>query len=202
MLSAIILSAGESRRMGGYPKALLRDEKSGITFIESILKKIISLNISDIVVVLGAHSQEIINGAKPPLLHAGAKTIINENWREGQISSLRKGLTALDPRSEGFMLNPVDCPYVKIKTYRLLMDMWQKNKTGIYIPSYDGKGGHPSIFPGWSYEILLKNNLPQGAKTFIAQNINKISYMSVDDPSVTDDIDTKNDYRKKVKNNE
>ncbi len=199
MLSAIILSAGESKRMGGNPKALLStgEEPSGKKFIELILTRLNEISIKDIIIVVGAHNQEITSNANLK----GAKIIYNENWQEGQLSSLRKGISSLDTKSEGFMLNPVDCPFVRKETYEKLISEWHKDKTKIIIPSYEGRNGHPSIFPSWTYDILLNENLPEGAKTLLKQNPDKTLRIIINDRAITDDIDTTDDYKKLLTRN-
>jgi len=192
MLSGIILAAGESSRMDGRVKQLLRIGKSN--FIETIIFKLKALKLSEIVVVLGANSDLIVQNTD----FADCTAIINPNWRDGQLSTLKCAVEKLSSSSEGFLLNPCDCPLVKIETYKSIIERWLNDKEKIVIPAFKGKKGHPSIFPSRFYGNILNDELPEGARTLIEKNQKDVCLLEVDDENVTTDIDTYTDYEKAV----
>src|SRR5262245_10389894 len=92
MVRAIVLAAGESRRMG-RPKAGLPIRPGGPTFAVAIVEALRLSRVPHVTVVAGAHPdavREALAGAPgtPVIDHAG--------WRDGQLSSLRAGLAAVD----------------------------------------------------------------------------------------------------------
>lgn len=193
MLSAIILAAGESRRMGGHIKQLLKCGDKN--FIETIILKLRSVNIPEIIVVLGANYKKIIQNTR---LY-NAKVLRNRDWREGQLSSLKVAIKELSSDSEGFILNPCDCPLVKNETYKKIIKFWQKNKNKIVIPTFKNIKGHPVIFPARFYGNLLSDDLPEGARTLIKKSQDSTKLVEVNDENVTVDIDTYNDYKLRLK---
>lgn len=188
-VSGIILAAGFSSRMK-MTKALL--EISSKTFLENILSKLNDC-VTEVIVVLGHRKEEILSGVK--LL--GAKIVFNEDFKNGQFASLKKGLSSILPESEGFLLNPVDCPCVKKETYREMLELWNLNRQGILIPVFNGMRGHPAIFPSAIVGEILKSpdDLIGGLKFFIKKYGNIISHFKTSDKGVIIDIDTIEDYR-------
>lgn len=190
MLSGIILAAGESSRMGGKIKQLLSAGDGN--FIETVIKKMADAGIGEIIVVLGANAEAI----KQATDFKTAKIVINENWREGQLSSLRVGIKNLSADSEGFLLNPCDSPFVKTETYKKIIEKWKSTKDKIHIPVFEGRRGHPAIFPSKFYEALSNGVLTEGAKSVIKDNPESVNLTEVDDPGVIVDIDTFEEYER------
>ncbi len=80
-VAAILLAAGESQRMGSL-KPLLAWQ--GATLIEYQIAQLREAGVADVIAVLGRRAQDIL----PLVTAAGARGIINENYREGRASSL------------------------------------------------------------------------------------------------------------------
>lgn len=190
MLSGIILSAGESSRMGGRVKALL--DLNGKTFIENIIDNMSDISLSELILVLGAYSDEIIDRVKGYKI----KIVINDNWKEGQIESLRAGIRNLSSECEGVMFTLVDHPLVTPSTYKKLVDMWASDKSRIVLPSYNMRKGHPAVFPGFLFDAILNRELPGGAREMLKENREIIRFVTVDDPGIVKDVDTIEEYNR------
>jgi len=192
MLSAIILAAGESKRMGRYIKALL--PVHGITFLEKILENLDQPEIGETFVILGSGVDEIRRAVNP----GKAKFLINEDWRSGQLGSLRVGVSHLSQESEAVLFTPVDHPLVERSTYRTLIDFWWSQRAGIVVPTYRGRKGHPALFPRRVYGALLNDELFGGARDILDRKQESVSYVEVSDPGVVQDIDTLEDFRRLI----
>ena len=190
MLSGIILSAGESRRMGGRVKALL--DLNGKTFVENIIENMSDISLGELILVLGAHSDEIRERVKG----YNIRIVINDSWKMGQIESLRAGIRNLSSESEGVMFTLVDHPMVTLSTYKKLVDIWSGDKSRIVLPSYNMRKGHPAVFPGFLLDDVLSGEFPGGARDIFKENREIIRYVTVDDPGIVKDVDTMEDYNR------
>lgn len=153
MLSAVILAAGNSERMG-RPKALL--EYRGKFFIENVCAALRLAGIEERVAVLGRDAAAITSAWKP----AGEKVIVNPEPDLGQLSSLRAGLLAADPGAEAFMVCLADQPTIAPQTYKDIIAFWCERKDYIIIPQClrDKVAGNKSQVTGQNEEkVVLKN---------------------------------------------
>ncbi|MCD6413750.1 MAG: NTP transferase domain-containing protein [Elusimicrobia bacterium] len=191
-ISGIVLAAGLSSRMG-FPKALL--EVKGRTFLDIICGKLAAV-CREIIVVVGFRAEKII--PRIDLNSAKIEVVKNKNFERGMLSSLKEALKKMTPASEGFFLNPVDHPFVKEETYRLLAQKWAKRKNRIIIPSYGGRRGHPPILPRiYIPKILeLPDDISGGVKAVFPKNGAKILPLETQDKGVIIDVDTPQDYEK------
>lgn len=139
MISAILLSAGESTRMG-RPKALLPWGDS--TLIEWQIGELRAAGVDSIVVVLGHDAQAIL-----PKVSDAARAVVNEEYREGRASSLRTGASALPDSADPIVVLSVDQPRPRDVHGRLLASHHESGAL-ITVPVSDGKRGHPVVLSG------------------------------------------------------
>jgi molybdenum cofactor cytidylyltransferase len=192
MLSAILLAAGESRRMGS-PKALLHYQ--GQTFIERICTAFLTAGVDELIVVLGARAEEI--GRALPV-HPALRSVVNSRYSQGQLSSLMVGIGALSPESEAVVVNLVDHPMVSSATIKAVIDSFRAAPIPIVIASYQGKRGHPVLFSSQVYGEILAAPLDQGAKVVVRKDPPRVREVPLDDPGILADIDTPEDYARFV----
>ncbi len=187
----MILAGGESRRMKDTPKAnlILSDR----TFLETIEKTYISLDLSNIRVVTGRHHNEIIKRHKT----LNVSFIQNMEYRKGQLSSIKLVLDTLGNDIEAALIHPVDQPLVKHDTIKLLIEKFSINENHlIYIPKYKNKRGHPVIFRTELFDQLRKASLDIGAREVVWNNPDRILEIPVGDSGIIMNINTPDDYRK------
>jgi molybdenum cofactor cytidylyltransferase len=188
MISAIVLAAGMSERMGS-PKPLL--EIGGRTFIESVCGRIWEAGAGEVVVVLGARHELVEEKVDFPR----EKVAVNDDYLLGQLSSLKVGMEMLDGSSSHFLLALVDHPLVKTTTYRKLMRECGTHGDSIVIPVFRGRRGHPVVFPRPLYLQLLEAPLAIGARYVVQRNLDRIVEIDVDDGGILADIDTREDFK-------
>jgi len=197
MLYGVVLSAGGSERMGGFPKALLRINNR--YFIEHIISEIASVqDIGKIYVVLGYKSKEIIKNTD--INKNSIEVLINKHWKTGQLSSLRIAIKNTPEDTTGILFTLVDHPLVKNATYRLLVEKHQKHSDRIIIPTYRGRKGHPTVFPRRLFPTLLGEELPGGARDLIYREAKNVIFVPVEDEGTVIDIDTEEDYQRYISN--
>lgn len=195
MLSAVILAAGDSRRMG-LPKALL--EWRGRSFLEAVCDALRAAGVEERIAVLGRASEEILAGWKPE----GERIAVNPRPGDGQLSSLRTGLEAAARDAEAFMVCLVDQPAILPETYKKIIACWESNKSSIIIPRAvrpsDArlKRGHPIIIPALYKGLCFEGPLESGLHWVTHHPSAKVLDLDVNDENVIRDVDTPEDYRK------
>jgi len=192
MISAVVLAAGSSRRMGS-PKSLLKIGEK--TFLQHIVDVLHSSCVLDIAVVLGAGAEEI----KKNLTWFTGKIVVNANWEKGQISSIVAGLDSLVSKDvDGVMICPVDHPLI---THPLVVDLLQafwKSKKKIIVPVFQGQRGHPVIFEQCLFDELRSAPLDVGARALVHAHPDDVMEVPTSVEGVLTNIDTLADYRAKM----
>ena len=140
-VGAVLLAAGESRRMGGIDKRRL--ELDGEPLVRRWLRILREAGIGDVVVVLG-HRPELVL----PLVEGhGAAVVINPDHRRGQQSSVLAGLAALPAGIDAAMVALVDLALVDAQDLRVLVDAFADRPAGTsaLVPFFGGQRGNPVI---------------------------------------------------------
>ena len=194
MISAVILSAGESSRMG-RPKALLPVD--GQTFIERIVGALARTRVGKIIVILG-HDAETL---KRRLEHLAVAILVNADYKSGQLSSLQTAVRRLqsDRECDGMLVHLVDHPYISSTLVDVMIERFYESNKLIVVPRCQGKRGHPVIFSRALFAELLNAPLDQGAKAVVNAHRDETLEVETDDAGIAVDIDTPELYRQHVK---
>ena len=148
-LAAVILSGGESRRMGS-PKALV--PYRGKTFVEHLIEVTRHPRVGITRIVVGAHADEI----RGRLTAHAKEVVVNQDWAKGQLSSIQTGVRSLPASgTDGMILCPVDHPIVTAELIARMIEKFDASGKSIVLPMYRGRRGHPLIFRATLYEELL-----------------------------------------------
>lgn len=161
MLTALILAAGESKRMGS-PKALLLYHDR--TFLQHLLDITRHPRIGERRVVLGAGAPNIIEraGLDPAI------TVLNPDWKSGQLSSIQAGIRHLKLAPvDGVMLFLVDHPLITSALVDELIEAFYRSGKSIVLPTFNGRRGHPVIFSSKLFDELLTAPADTGARAVV-----------------------------------
>jgi len=170
MLAAVILSGGESSRMGS-PKALVQLGPGGQTFLEHLLQVTKQPEIGCTRVVLGKHTAEISSA----LSLDPATVVVNPDWKLGQLSSIQAAIRSLPAgETEGAMIFLIDHPLITSTLVAQLIAEFHKSGRPIVLPTFHGKRGHPVIFAARLYEELLAASPDQGAREVVWAHANEV----------------------------
>jgi molybdenum cofactor cytidylyltransferase len=194
MIAAVVLSAGESSRMG-RPKALLPID--GQTFIERIVSVLKECHVGRVIVVLGHDADELTRR----IANLPVEILVNRDYRHGQLSSLQVAVRHLqaDDRYDGMLVHLVDHPYISKKLVDLMVQRFYESKMSIVVPRFRGKRGHPVIFSRQLFGELLDAPMDQGAKAVVNAHRGETLEMDTEDEGITMDIDTPELYRQHVR---
>lgn len=189
---AIILAAGESRRMG-TPKQLL--EWQNHRLLEHAILNAQAIFGQRIIIVLGANADVI----KATIDFNSVTLVLNENWQEGIASSIRAGIQALPKSATSALLLLGDQPLIKTPQLQQLLNYALSEPTKIVASEYNGVIGVPALFPASFFANLLTLSGDKGAKFLLQkfeQNLLKISL-----PQAEFDIDCADDFERLKKRN-
>ena len=194
MIIAVVLSAGESSRMG-RPKALLPIE--GQRFIERIIRVIGKSRVGRTIVVLGHHADQL----RGQIEHLPVEVVINPDYHKGQLSSLQAAIRHIekDDRCDAMLVHLVDHPFIDVALVDALIERFYETKKLIVLPRYRGKRGHPVIFSRDLFQELLDAALDQGAKAVVNAHRQETLEIEWQDEGITLDIDTPELYRQHVR---
>ncbi|HEX2697061.1 MAG TPA: nucleotidyltransferase family protein [Anaerolineales bacterium] len=190
MITAIILAAGESKRMG-QPKMLLPWDKE--TVLGRIISVIQSAGMEDILVVTGGGREQVEEIAKTHKM----PTVFNSDFATGEmLSSLQCGLKALKPTIGAALICLGDQPQVEERSVRLIVEEYERTGAALIVPSYQMRRGHPWLLGRKWWNEVLAMSAPESPRDFLNRHALDIHYLNINSPSVLADLDTLEDYLK------
>lgn len=196
MLAAVILAAGESRRMG-TPKAILpfpTDEATPgkITFLEHLLEVARHPKVGELRVVLGAHAEKVCGR-----IHLDpAAVVINPDWQRGQLTSIQAAIRSLPPSVDGIILLLVDHPLISQNLVGHLIEAFRRFKAPVVIPTHEGKRGHPAIFASRLFPELLAAPENVGARAVVWAHQNEVIEVPTEEEGVVLNLNDPEAFRK------
>ena len=187
-IAGIILAAGTSSRLG-QPKQLLQLE--GRPLLQHAIDAMERSPLFEVIVVLGHQADEIAEE-----LYAGDQTrvVVNEDYAQGQATSLKAGLEDVSPEAEAVLVILGDQPAVNAKKVKAVLEGYEMSKKPIVQASYRGVAGHPTVFYRSVWPELMEIEGDKGARDLIKEHPEWLSRveLGVEAPF---DIDTPEDYQ-------
>ena len=188
-VSAVLLAAGESCRMGDLNK--LSVLINGIPLLRYSAQTLLASKLQDIVVVIGheeALSREVLEGLPVTI-------VTNENYKQGQMTSVHAGLSQLTKPCDGIMISLCDQPLLSSSDINTLIDAFDQREYGsILVPSYKEKRGNPIVLAYEHRAEILQGELNLGCKRLIERHPDWVSRYEMATDDVLMDLDTPEDY--------
>lgn len=186
-ISAIILAAGYSSRMGRF-KPLL--PLGGTTVAGRVANLYRSAGIHDICMVAG-HRADALRDA---LQSIDVRWVINPQYANGMYSSLVAGLRDLPHGCKGFFVHPVDLPLVRRSTLAALIGAFDCYPADILHPCFEGKRGHPPLVPAALALRIRTWPGKGGLQAFWRAANTPMRDLNVADEGILLDLDTEADF--------
>ena len=189
MISAIILAAGEGKRIG-TTKALLNWGNENL--INYQINSLSHESITEKIVVVGSESEKV----KKAVLRNEIKIAENNDYLSGKTSSIKKGISYIGNDKNDILLIAVDQPRTedlinKVVNFHIANPLDKK----ISMPYKEGHGGHPIIFSNFFLNDLSKIKEESfGIREIIKYNPESIIRFKTTDVSSNIDINTSEDY--------
>jgi molybdenum cofactor cytidylyltransferase len=189
-ISIVMLAAGSSRRMG--EKKLFLPHK-GRTILEASLKGALNSRAEEVLLVAPADDAARM---APMLAAERGKIVVNHHSVEGQATSLKAGLEAVDPLAQAVIFALADQPLVTATVYDSLMETYISQLKPVVCPVYGGVRGNPGLFDRRLWPALMSLKGDCGGRQILAQlEPADLALMETSCSGVLFDIDTPADYR-------
>lgn len=186
---AVILAAGEGRRIGG-PKALLG--VGSASFLARSASTLARPGVAAVVAVLGHEAARVAAEARAL---PGLSTVVNHRYREGMLSSVLRGLEEAEGMgAEAVLLHPVDHPLVAPDTVDRVVAALAAGAV-VAVPSHEGRRGHPGGFARAAWPALRAVAPERGARGVLADHPEWVVHVA-GDPGCAAGIDTPQDYKR------
>lgn len=187
MIWALVLAAGESKRMGRSKQLL---PFADTTILETVIDHITQSTVDDTLVVLGSNREKIEEVIKD----LPVKSVYNPSFKEGMLSSVQKGFVTLPEEAEAVLVFLGDQPMIPSSVIDQIIKAYRFSEKGIVIPIYDQKRGHPVLI-STRYRKDVSNVDPKiGLRELIHNHPEDILEVALDSSSILEDIDTPEDY--------
>jgi molybdenum cofactor cytidylyltransferase len=190
-VSAIVLAAGMSKRMGQLKLALPLGKK---TMLQCVVEAALAACVDEVVVVLG-HGAADLEGDLAD--HIRLRAVYNPRYAEGQSSSVQMGINALHPCAAAGVFLLGDQPLIRPETINALVHAFRQAHPAVAQPVYRGIPGNPVLFSRALFPELLEVTGDQGGRDVLARNRDEVMEVNFDG-DLPRDVDTAEDYEKLV----
>ena len=188
---AIVLAAGESKRMGS-PKMIL--PFMGTTIIEKVIENVISSDVDKIAIVLGSNNDEVLKvTGKLPVMHC-----YNENYKNGMLSSVKCGFGCLPQDFRAALVFLGDQPMIETSVINNVIKGYNESVKGIVVPVYNNRRGHPLLVDKKYRDEIMNLNEQEGLRELANRYPDDLLEIKTENPSILKDIDTEQEYKNEL----
>lgn len=189
MICAIVLAAGQSRRMGTQ-KLLL--PYAGSTVIAVIVDRLRESRVDEVLVVVGRDREALMAA----LSDRPVSFVINPAHGSEMLDSLRCGLRALPDGCEAVLVALGDQPGLSSALVDGMLSAFHTAEPSIIVASHEGRRGHPLLFPiGYRAEILTHFD-DTGLRGLLHAHPDQVRDFPASEPAVLLDMHTPEDYHR------
>ncbi|MBC8015367.1 MAG: nucleotidyltransferase family protein [Sporomusaceae bacterium] len=191
MVTGVILAAGQGRRMG-QPKQLL--PLGGKPMVWHVAAAACQAALDQVVVITGSYHAEV----KEVLEDLPLQVLYNENWAQGQATSVKKAVQSVRDEAGAILFLLADQPLVDIELINKLVGTYRETGTSIIMPRWHSQPGNPVLFDMKVWRsALLQLSGDEGARQIIKQQQQKaVHYIELSDGQAFFDVDTQSEYDK------
>ena len=184
-IAAVVLAAGQSRRMGNVNKLLATVD--GKPMVSHVVESLAASQARPLVVVTG-HDYAAVEAVLPK---QGFTLTHNPDYASGLASSLRRGLAALPDGIDGVLVCLGDMPRLSPGIVdRLIAAFNPVEGRAICVPTWQGKRGNPVLFARRFFAEMQEIAGDTGARALIGEHAEAVCEVPMDDDAVLLDIDT------------
>jgi molybdenum cofactor cytidylyltransferase len=184
-IAGVVLAAGGASRYGRLKQLL---EWQGRPLVRHAVLTALQAGLSPVVVVTGAGA-DLVGQAVAGL---PARQVYNDDWQQGQSTSMQAGLQALPATIGGAMFLLADQPNTPPGLIQALVEAHSQSLAPIVAPLVDGQRGNPVLFDPVTFEHLMRVTGDTGGRQIFAKF--PLRYVPWYDRAVLLDLDEPQDY--------
>ena len=185
MVSAVILAAGASTRMGQAKLVLMLGDEP---IVRRTARQICDAGFDDVLIIVGSEHEKVLPALEGlPIRHA-----LNSQFETGMGSSFRTAVEHLDD-SDAAMFALADQPFVTTKEYRTILDTYRQNMPAIVSVRYGEVTAPPHLFRRDLFPELAQ--LERGARPVLELHRDQTIVLRFP-PELLLDVDTPEDYER------
>lgn len=194
-IGAIILAAGESKRMG-FPKMLLPFHDT--TMIENVIANVSASSVESTLIILGTEKDRLIEVIKKTT----ATYCYNDNYKEGMLSSVKCGFQNLSLDIKAVLVFQGDQPYITSDVINRVIEAYKSSGKGIVMPVYNGKRGHPLMIDRKYWNYIEKLEMSEGLRALAYKFSEDVLEVETDCQGILRDFDTYEEYMSEINKTE
>jgi molybdenum cofactor cytidylyltransferase len=191
VLGAVVLAAGEARRMDGRAKPLI--ERDGVPLVRRVVQALLAAGVGEVVVVVGHRSDEVAWAVHDlPVL-----VIVNEDYAAGHVRSLRKGLAALPDAVTAVLVALADQPLLEAADVSAVIDACERRGPArAVVPRVQQRRGHPVMLDAGACAEILRGNAGYGAREWLDEHPDEVAWFDSDNLHYIEDVDFPEDLER------
>lgn len=190
MLSLIVLAAGKSTRMRGRNKLLAK--VAGKAMVRRVVETALNSQVDEVIVVLGWEEAKV----RDALSELPCRFVVNENYEEGQSSSVKVGLNEVAEGTRAILILPGDVAKIDTRSINLVVDEYNRENGPIVVAGYQNKPGHPILLSRELFkEIQGIDEQTYGLKSVLTNHAAHVRLVETNSENVLRDVDTPEDLK-------
>ena len=184
-ITAVILAAGQSRRMGAANKLL--EEVDGATMVHRVVAQASASQADKVIVVLG-HEGDAVRAA---LAESGVAFTDSPHYADGLSASLKAGVAAVPAGSDGAIVLLGDMPAVTAAHIDQVIAAFNPVEgRSICVPTTRGKRGNPVLWGRDYFAEIGALSGDVGARHLIGAHADAVCEVALEDDAIFVDVDT------------
>lgn len=188
-VSAVVLAAGLSRRMGDRNKLLL--PVGGASLVFRSVVTLLEVRFEEVVVVTGHESAKVGEA----LASLPVRLVHNSHYVQGQMTSVRAGLEALSKPTRAVMVCLADQPLLTAQDVTAIAEaFFERPGCSVLVPTFEGRRGNPIVLARESAGDILARGANFGCKQFVSQNADLVTTAPMSSDRILVDLDRPEDY--------
>ena len=188
MVSAIVLAAGRSTRMGRCKPLLPFNDW---TVIEQIVSVLVESPVAEVLVITG-HDHEAV---EQRLAGWPVRAVFNPRYGTGEmLSSIQAGLQAA--AADAALIALGDQPALERSVVVQIVSAYEQGLGSIIFPSYQMRRGHPLLVGQQHWADILALGEQQTLREFFKGVARGLYHVEAPTASVLQDMDTPADYQR------